>query len=223
MESNSTTSDTDRLSTKESKNVSIVTTNEDISGIFLEMCTELKIISKRIAEFEGSMGKTNQLLARIEEMNFRLTQDETRTKMIEELTDFLKKESSPIDYRKDVVNRAVGEVDSRMEESFRLLTKHATANIDEFQKALGKQQDALQQKLGDTQTIVDELKGLASLKDVLMQFENSISDQKEYIQEISDNIKLLTTNKKGIGMINVKIPKGIKLVLICLVILITIT
>ena len=222
MESNSTTSDTGRLVTKESKNVSIVTTNEDISVIFLEMCTELKLISKKIAELDRSLGNTNELLVQVKALNVKQAQDDAHTKAIEELVQFIKKETTQIDYRKDVINKAVGEVDSRLEDSFRLLTKHANDNINEFQKALGKQQDALQEKLNETQTIVEELRNLASLKDTLMKLEESISYQNVSIHGMLEKVKLLTDAKNRIGMINVKISKGLKLVLICSILLILI-
>lgn len=219
MESNSTTSDTGRLVTKESKNVSIVTTNEDISVIFLEMCTELKLISKKIAELDRSLENTNELLVQVKALNVKQAQDDAHTKAIEELVQFIKKETTQIDYRKDVINKAVGEVDSRLEDSFRLLTKHANDNINEFQKALGKQQDALQHKLADTKTIIDELKGLASLKDSLSRFEKTFIDQNKKIDDISKTLTKYVSSKKEELDVDVYLPKWLKVMESILVIL----
>ena len=169
--------------------------DKDVSKQNLELYAALKNSAQEIGILGGFLRDSNLYLANVRELNEKLDKNEKRSQAIEEMVEFFKKEIVQIEQRKEAINRAVGEVDSRLEETFRRLTQHAENNVEEFQAALGKQQDILQKKLSETQVIVDELKNLTSIKDSIAKFEKAIAEQNRKIDRLTENIRLLAEAK----------------------------
>ena len=165
--------------------------DKNVSKQNLDLYNALRNSSQEIATLGGFLRDSNQYLAQVRELNDRLDRNENRTKAIEEMAEFFKSEVGQIEQRKEAINKAVGEVDSRLEETFRKLTDDTNGNIDAFQKALGKQQDVLQQKLNETQVIVDELKNLSSIKDNISKFEKATAEQNRKIDRLTESIRSL--------------------------------
>lgn len=188
--------------------------DKDISKQNLDLYNALRSSSQEIATLGNFLRDSNQYLAQVRELNEKLDRNENRTKAIEETAEFFKKEIGQIEQRKEAINKAVGEVDSRLEETFRKLTDDANSNMEAFQQALGKQQDALQKKLNETQVIVDELKNLSSIKKSISKFEEATAQQNEKIELLTKNIKSLAESKTGAGKINIKMPLWLKILTI---------
>lgn len=198
-------------------------TDKNISKQNLDLYNALRSSSQEIATLGGFLRDSNLYLAQVRELNEKLDKNENRTKAIEEMAKFFKEEAEQIQQRKEAISKAVGEVDSRLEETFRKLTDNTNSNIEAFQQALGKQQDVLQKKLTETQTIVDELKNLSSIKESISKFEKATAEQNRKIDRLAENIKLLAESKSGAGKINIRVPKGIRILLLSILGLITIT
>lgn len=169
--------------------------DKNISKQNLELYNALRSSSQEIATLGGFLRDSNLYLAQVRELNEKLDKNENRTKAIEEMAVFFKEEVGQIQQRKEAISKAVGEVDSRLEETFRKLTDNTNSNIEAFQQALGKQQDVLQKKLTETQVIVDELKNLSSIKDSISKFEKATAEQNRKIDRLTENIRLLTEAK----------------------------
>ena len=188
--------------------------DKNISRQNLELYNALKDSSREIATLGIYLQNSNQYLAQVRDLNEKLDKNESRTKAIEDMAKFFKEEIEQIQLRKEAINKAVGEVDSRLEETFRKLTEHSTNNIEAFKQALGIQQDALQKKLSETQVIVDELKNLSSIKDSITKFEKATAEQNLKIEELTKSINFLAESKSGVGRINIKIPTWLKIIAI---------
>lgn len=169
--------------------------DKNISKQNLDLYNALRSSSQEIATLGGFLRDSNLYLAQVRELNEKLDKNENRTKAIEEMAVFFKEEVGQIQQRKEAIGKAVGEVDSRLEETFRKLTDNTNSNIEAFQQALGKQQDVLQKKLTETQVIVDELKNLSSIKDSISKFEKATAEQNRKIDRLTENIRLLTEAK----------------------------
>ena len=169
--------------------------DKNISKQNLDLYNALRSSSQEIATLGGFLKDSNLYLAQVRELNEKLDKNENRTKAIEEMAVFFKEEVGQIQQRKEAISKAVGEVDSRLEETFRKLTDNTNSNIEAFQQALGKQQDVLQKKLTETQVIVDELKNLSSIKDSISKFEKATAEQNRKIDRLTESIRLLTEAK----------------------------
>ena len=117
-----------------------------------------------------------------------------------------------------MITKTVGEIDSQLEEQLRKLGEHASENVEKFYMALGKQQDALQKKLDETQVIVNELKNLSSIKESITKFEKATAEQNRKIDKLTDSIRLLAESKGGEGRFSVSIPGWIKISILALAI-----
>lgn len=169
--------------------------DKNISKQNLDLYNALRNSSLEIATLGGFLRDSNQYLAQVRDLNEKLDRNENRTKAIEEMAEFFKNEVGQIEQRKEAINKAVGVVDSRLEETFRKLTDDTNSNIESFQQALGKQQDALQKKLNETQVIVDELKNLSSIKESITKFEKATVEQSRKIDRLAESIRLLAEAK----------------------------
>lgn len=197
--------------------------DKDITRQNLEVYNALKNCSAEIGTLANYLNHSNDYLVAVRELNEKLDKNEERSKALEKMAAFFENETRQIELRKAAMSKAVGEVDSRLEETFRKLTKHAIDNVEIFQAALGKQQDALQRKLDETQVIVDELKNLSSIKASIAKFERATNEQNQRIDRLTGYIKFLAEAKSGTGRINLKIPKVMSVGIVCMGTIVLIT
>jgi len=161
----------------------------------IQLYDALKNSTKEIGTLAEYLYNTNDYLANVRALNEKLDKNEQRNKALEEMAMFFKIEISQIEHRKDTINKAVGTIDSILEERLRILADHASDNLENFYKALGKQQDALQKKLDETQIIISELKNLSAIKDSIAKFERAMSSQNSKLENLSASILLLAKAK----------------------------
>lgn len=169
--------------------------DKNISKQNLELYSALRSSSQEIATLGEFLRDSNLYLANVRDLNDKLDKNEQRTQAFEEMVVFFKKELTQIEQRKEAINKAVGEVDSRLDDTFRLLSQHSTDNMESFQVALGTQQAALQNKLNEIQIIVDELKNLTTIKDSISKFEKATAEQNRKIDKLAENIRQLAEVK----------------------------
>lgn len=165
--------------------------DKNISKQNLEAYNALKNCSEEIGTLAKYLNSSNEYLIAVRELNAQLDKGEKRTQAIEKMAAFFEKEVTQIEQRKALISKTVGEIDSQLEEQLRKLSEHASENVNNFYLALGKQQDALQKKLDETQVIVSELKNLSSIKDSITKFEKATSEQNKKIDKLTESIKTL--------------------------------
>ena len=191
--------------------------DKNISKQNLEVYHALKNSSVEIGTLAQYLKDSNEYLAAVRDLNEKLDKDEKRSKAVERMAAFFENEATQIEQRKAAISKTVGEIDSQLEEQLRKLGEHASENVEKFYLALGKQQDALQKKLDETQVIVNELKNLSSIKDSISKFEKATAEQNRKIDRLAENIRLLAESKTETGKTNIRIPKWIKVSMIVLV------
>jgi type II secretory pathway pseudopilin PulG len=174
----------------------------------LQLLAKLIESSKQIGILAKYLENTNEYLANVKALNEKLDAGEQRTKAIEEMAVFFKNEISQVEQRKETISKAVGTIDSILEERLRKLTEHAGENVENFNKALGKQQDALQKKLDETQIIVSELKNLSAIKESISKFESAMRVQNGKLDTLATAIQALAKAKAESGDIPISLkPK----------------
>ena len=171
--------------------------DKNISRQNLEVYYALKNCSEEIGTLGKYLNSSNEYLAAVRDLNEKLDKDEKRSKAVEKMAAFFENEVTQIEQRKAMITKTVGEIDSQLEEQLRKLGEHASENVDNFYKALGKQQDALQKKLDETQVIVNELKNLSSIKESITKFEKATAEQNRKIDRLTESIQQLAESKIG--------------------------
>ena len=169
--------------------------DKNISKQNLEVYTALKNCSEEIGTLAKYLNSSNEYLAAVRDLNEKLDKDEKRSKAVERMALFFENEAMQIEQRKAVISKTVGEIDSQLEEQLRKLGEHASENVNNFYLALGKQQDALQKKLNETQVIIDELKNLTSIKESITKFEKATAEQNRKIDKLTESIRALAEVK----------------------------
>lgn len=169
--------------------------DKNISKQNLEVYLALKNCSEEIGTLGRYLSSSNQYLTAVRELNEKLDKDERRTQAVERMAAFFEDEVKQVELRKAAISKTVGEIDSQLEEQLRKLGEHASENVEKFYLALGKQQDALQKKLDETQVIVDELKNLSSIKESISKFEKATTEQSRKIDRLAESIRLIAESK----------------------------
>lgn len=161
----------------------------------LELYNVLQKSTGEIEKLASFLHDSTEYLNEVRKLNEKLDKNDQRAKAIEDMLRFFKLETAQIEQRKLAISKAVGEVDDKLEEQLRRLGDHASANVDIFYKALGKQQDALQSKLNETQTLITEIKNLTSIKEGISKFEKATLEQNRKIDNLSHSIEKLAELK----------------------------
>lgn len=169
--------------------------DKNISRQNIEVYNALKNSSEEIGTLARYLQNTNEYLTAVRDLNEKLDKDDRRSKALEEMLAFFKNETTQIEQRKAFISKTVGEIDSQLEEQLRKLGEHASENVNNFNLALGKQQDALQKKLDETQYIVEEMKNLGSIKESIVKFEKATAEQNKKIDQLTESIRQLAMAK----------------------------
>ena len=169
--------------------------DKNISKQNLEVYNALKNCSEEIGTLGKYLTSTNDYLIAVRDLNEKLDKDDKRWKAVERMAEFFENEATQLEQRKAVINKVVGEIDGHLEEQLRRLSEHAIENVNGFSVALGKQQDALQRRLAETQVIVEELRSLAPIKESISRFEKATTEQNRKIDHLTESIRVLAETK----------------------------
>lgn len=167
----------------------------DLTQQNLEMFTALKKNTGEIEQLCTYLHHSSEYLRAVKELNERLDHDNERARAIENMLHYFQEETRQIEQRKEVMSQAVGKVDSRLEEQLRKLTEHAESNLENFNKALGKQQDALEKKLNQTEVLISEIQHLSAIKEGISKFEKATKEQSQKIDNLTRSIEKLAEIK----------------------------
>lgn len=174
----------------------------DLTKQNLEMFTVLKKNTGEIEQLCTYLHHSTEYLHAVKELNERLDHNNERAKAIENMLQFFQEETRQIEQRKEAMSQAVGKVDSRLEEQLRRLTEHAENNLENFNKTLGKQQDALERKLGQTEVLISEIQHLSAIKEGISKFEKATKEQSQKIDSLTRSIERLA-EIKSVGTTNI--------------------
>lgn len=174
--------------------------DRDLSKQNLEMYTALRKNTGEIEQLCSYLHHSSEYLNAVRELNERLDHDNERARAIENMLRYFQEETAQIEQRKEVMSQAVGKVDSRLEDQMRKLTEHAELNVENFSKALGKQQDALEKKLSQTDVLISEIQHLSAIKEGISKFEKATKEQNKKIDDLTRSIEKLA-ELKSVGTV----------------------
>lgn len=165
--------------------------DKDVSAKNLQLYNALKSSTSEIGTLATYLNNVNDYLANVRALNDKLDAGEQRTKSIEDMAAFFKTEIQQIEARKGVINKAVGTVDSVLQESLGKLKDHANDQLEELKKTTGKQADFLQQNNEQINTIVLELRNLTAVKESILKFEQATRAQNSKLDNLATAIQAL--------------------------------
>ena len=194
----------------------------EIAVYNIRVFKELENCKDGIAQFSQYLGSVNEYISNVKSLNDKLDKNETRTQAIEDMGRFFKDEVQQIERRKEYINSAVGKTDDALKLAFDRLLEYANKGMDEFSKALGKQQDALQRRLDETVVLVEELQNLTSLKKSIISLENATKEQNSKFDILIQSIDKLaqkansksSSNDSVASIASVTLPRWAKILLI---------
>lgn len=164
----------------------------------LESCTD------DLERFSNYMFSVNEYLSNVRSLNDKLDENENRTKLIEELADYFKKERSNFNNWNSGVTKAVVEVSHELEKSVYNLKDFADNQmntylstliethkvfLDSLDKVREREVALITKSSHDFETIVKEIKGIADIKEVLVEFIKQSKEQKQELVNLTNSIK----------------------------------
>lgn len=184
--------------------------NKHVAKQNLDLYNALRNSTEEIGKLAELLHDSAEYVDAVRELNSRLDNGERRNQAIERMVEFFETETQQIEQRKVAMTHSIGKIDSMLEEGLRQLGDHANSNLERFYVALGKQQDALQQKLGETETLIQEIKNLSPIKESISRFEKATRDQNVKIDALSNAIRKLAEAKSGVieAPIDIEPKKG---------------
>jgi hypothetical protein len=169
--------------------------DKDIPQKNLELLNALKNSTNEIGLLGSYLNHVNEYLANVKALNEKLDASEQRTKAIEEMYAFFKSEIQQVEARKGLITKAVGTVDSVLEEALRKLKDNAEGQLEELKKTTAKQYDFLQQNSQQINNIVAELKNLTAVKESIQKFEQAARAQNTKFDTLANAIQALAKAK----------------------------
>ena len=168
----------------------------------IEVYNKLKNCTDEIGYFSTYLHSVNEYIANVRTLNENLDKNEARTRAIENMGKFFQSEIEQIEYRKKYINKSVGTIDEALHQAVDILKVNSETQISEFKITLGKQQEALQQKLEETNMLYDELRNLTAVKTSINNLENYASGQIIQLGRLAQSIEKLAQMKTSEAVVN---------------------
>ena len=180
--------------------------NKQLAKENLDLYKALRDSTDEIGKLAELLHDSTEYLDAVRKLNAKLDKGERRNKAIEHMVEFFETETQQIELRKTAMTHTIGQIDSTLEENLRQLGQHAQNNIEIFYRALGKQQDALQQKLDETASLIKEIQNLSSIKDSIAKFERATREQNNKIDTLTKAIMQLAESKSNVEEVGTVLP-----------------
>lgn len=144
---------------------------------------ELQNSTGEIAQFNAYLHNVRDYLTAVNSLNENLKQQLDRTQLIENMGEFFQKEAAQFENRQALVNKAVTDVDSYLQQSFDELKSSYAEGVEELRKSSASNFDELRNTLDAEKRI---------FKDCVNQ------EQKEFTDYVKAQTAAITTRSKEI-------------------------
>lgn len=187
----------------------------------IEVYDKLKNATDEIGRFGEYVNNINTYIASVQALSAKLDDADERTRMIEEMAAFFKKERANLDSMKALISKTIGEADEKLIEAasnfktsatnqFTALTSHTASQQEKFRSAVEEQQStmltaiseqkkvlegALQQRMDELQKLTGELQQLQPVKESMSKLEAATQEQNKKIDRLTDAIMKLAEVK----------------------------
>jgi len=184
-----------------------------IASYNVSIYKELKNCTDEIGYFSTYLHNVNEYITNVRALNEKLDKNENRTRTFEDIGKFFRDEVQQIEYRKKYISQAVdntdtvlqkafddlqintqrsiGKIDAALQKIFEDLRENTQKSVDDFNFAAGKQQEALQQKLEETEKIVDELHRFPAVVESMSKMEKATIEQTNKFNRLAQAIEQL--------------------------------
>lgn len=178
--------------------------------INIQVYDKLKGCTEEIGKLGIYLENVNGYLAKINQLSEQLSEADNRIKAFEEVAEYFKRERSTFEQMQSVVSQSIGQSDADLKEAVRKF-KESTANeyqsliqyneqkVADFKKAADLQNQILDkhlnEKIAQIDSITDEIKKLAPIKDAIGNFEKATKEQNRKIDDLSASIRELAHAK----------------------------
>lgn len=179
----------------------------------IEVYDKLKNCTTEIGLLGTYLQDTRQYLSYIRELNAKLDDANERSRMIEEMADFFRKERASIERVSGIINYSMGEADSALQKSISILKDNiAQQNADLVQHmveqnqrlvhVLDEQQTTLEKKAHEIDKLMAELTQLTDVKKSMQGLEKVMNEQNKKIDTLARSITELAQIKVSGGVIS---------------------
>ena len=142
----------------------------------------LKDSTDEIALLAASLKDTRLYIEAVKELTSRLGEAEERAKTWERMGQFFEKEISEIEKRKAYISEAVGNVDEKLESSFKQLGQLSKEKVDSIAEKVIDQNDKLDQVMSQQQEVLESK--LYEMADAIEKRNQRLTETFNYLDQI---------------------------------------
>lgn len=183
---------------------------------------KLKNCTEEIGQLAQMLTNSAYYVSSVEKLNARLDESEKRFQMIEEMARFFKEERASFEKTSGYINTALAETETSMSNvadkfndgitaTVAKMTEHAANSLSSFEVFLDKQQQTLQNKSKELETVVSEVKRLSEVKKSIDDLATASKAQNKKMEDLMETIKTVVSAKTGVAVEDVAKPKYSKL------------
>lgn len=183
----------------------------NIATANVKVLRELQACTDQISTLKEFLIQSARYLTNVEALNNNLSDYHERTKLIENMGKFFKDEIEQIEIRKAAISKAVADIDSDVQNSFKAFSEHAekeygaltditTKQHGALLEAIDSQQESLNKKLSETRQIVEDLQNLVGIKESMEKIAGKTEEQNSKMDKLlslEESLKVLVENSNS--------------------------
>lgn len=191
-------------------NISVYNSLRNSTNDVERLSVALKQCTDSISPFTKCIENSEEYLRRVNELNESLNNAESRTKAMEEMSNFFKTELAQIQERKRFVADAVGELDVKMSNALNDMENSMKQRMSAFQKNLGvidqtfsdaavEINNSLKSKLEATDKVIQELQQMKALRESVDALAEKTEGQNRKYDDLISSIRQLASSRANSG------------------------
>lgn len=154
----------------------------NIAAANVKVYRNLKNCTEEIGMLAASLRDARMYVEAVRELTSRLGKAEERVKTWERMGQFFEKEINEIDKRKAFISEAVGNVDEKLESSFKQLGQLSKDKVDKMAEMIVDQNDKLDKAITSQQTLLDNK--LKEMSDAIDDRNRRLAETFKYLDQI---------------------------------------
>jgi hypothetical protein len=156
---------------------------------------ELRESTSEFQTFNRYLHRVTEYLQHVNELNDHVNEHLNRTQAIERMGDFFEREATSLDQRKAAISMAVATIDNELQKSFEALREHTESQIRELKNISVVRENELKHKLSEVDVIVEELKQLPGVKQIMSDLASAAAKQNSKLEQLTSAIRELANRK----------------------------
>lgn len=172
----------------------------------IEVYDKLKNCTAEIGQLGEYLSHVREYLTHVQALNQKLDDADARSRMIEEMADYFKRERANIDKTSGIIIRSMGEADSTFQRLIENQKENITKQSDELvqhmveqnqrlERVLDEQQSTLEKKSQELSRLVTEVTQMTDIKTTMQNVEKVMSEQNRKMDKLIQSIQELSQLK----------------------------